>query len=256
MFDPGHLALILHQDWIDLLAAIIAFAGLCTCLLGLRIWRGILAVAGLIVGSALGSYIAYQQGPGKMIVVVGLGIAAGCVLMVLASWLHQFTTMIIFAAIGWYLGMKLGAQLGVPASDLFVCSIGGALVMGIAAILFEMPGIVLLSSVAGAWATVWAVSLYWDSEFCQVIDAMTLYLNRDQYGMELLCAGLLTLLGFLLQGIGWLRAGPDMKQLEQAVDYADMPKKRRVSILEDLRTKGAITRSEYFRHMVRILSGA
>lgn len=256
MLDPAELALIMDQDGIDLLAATAALAGVCMCILGLRLWRLMLAVAGLLAGGALGCFIAHQHAPGKMIVVVGLGVAGGCVLMVIASWLNHLTTMAIFAAIGWYVGMKLGSQLGVPESDLFVCSIGGALVMGILSILFEMPGVILLSSVVGAWLAVWSVSLYWGSAFYHEVDAMTLYLNREMYSKELAAAGVFALAGLLLQVIGWLRAGPDMRDIKQAVDYADMPKKRRVAILEDLRANGAITRGEYFRHMVRILSGA
>lgn len=256
MFDPAELALILHQDGIDLLAAAVAFAGLSTCIFGLRIWRGVLAVLGLVVGGAVGSLAAMQQAPDKTLAIVGLGIASACTLMVLASWLNHFTTMVIVAAIGWYLGLRLGAQFGVPQTDLFVCAIGGALVFGILAILFEMPAVILLSALGGAWAVVWGASLYWGNGFYRVIDAMTLYTDSDRYSMELSVVGVLAAVGLTLQVIGWVRAGPDMREIKEAVDMADMPRKRRVSMLEDLRADGAISRSEYFRHMIRILSGA
>ncbi len=256
MFDPAELALILHQDWIDLGAAAIAFAGLSTCLFGLRIWRAVLGVLGLIAGGVLGSWFAQQQAPDKIVVVIGLGIASGCVMMVVAAGLHHFTTMGIVAAIGWYFGGRLGAQFGVPASDLFICALGGALILGIVAILVEMPAIIVISSIAGAWAVVWGASFYWGNGFYRTIDAMTLYLHSDRYGMELTAMGALAALGLTLQTIGWVRAGPDLKEVKQALDMADLPRQRRVAVLEDLRSDGTISRGEYFRHLVRVLSGA
>jgi hypothetical protein len=60
----------------------------------------------------------------------------------------------------------------------------------------------------------------------------------------------------LLQIIAFVRSGPDMAQINHALDCADLPRKRRIAVLDDLRSDRTISHGEYFRHLIRVLSSS
>jgi len=67
---------------------------------------------------------------------------------------------------------------------------------------------------------------------------------------------MLAAVGLLLQIITFVNSEPDMSQINHALDCADMPRKRRIAVLDDLRNDRTISRSEYFRHLIRVLSSS
>ncbi len=162
----------------------------------------------------------------------------------------------VVAAIGWYAGTRVGSMMAVEGTDLLVCAVGGALLLGVVAVLVEMPVIICLSAVSGAWSVVWGVSLYFDKGFHRIIDVWKLTEHRSAYGGELFALALLAAVGLLLQIIAFVRSGPDMSQINHAMDCADLPRKRRIAVLDDLRSDRTISHSEYFRHLIRILSSS
>ncbi len=64
----------------------------------------------------------------------------------------------------------------------------------------------------------------------------------------------LALIGLVLQTLAMARSGPDTDDLCHAMERVDLATRRRVAVLDRLEAKGLITRSEYFRHVVRVLS--
>ena len=243
----------------DLLAAAAVVAGLAVCLLGLRLWRAVLATVAFSAGYAVGYTIAVSRAPDQRVVVIGLGVAMGCVLMVVFAGMPRLGTFAVLAVIGWFAGRLLAGQAQVREQDLMVVAgLAGALVIGIVPFYFdiEKPATVLISSLAGAWGVVWGTTLYFGGDFCRVADAAALLASAERFGVELTAVALLALIGLAAQTTALLRSGPDARALRHAIALADLPTKRRVALLEDLRSNGLITRAEYDCHAVRVLSAA
>ena len=111
----------------------------------------------------------------------------------------------------------------------------------------------LISSIAGAWAVVWGVALFFGLDFHRTVDLMGLLLMVGQFRAELIAMAVLALVGLVIQAAGMARTGPDPDDVCEAMSRADLPTKRRVAVLEDLSANNLITRAEYFRHLVRVL---
>jgi hypothetical protein len=248
--------LMANQDLIDLLAITAVVAGLSVCLFGLRIWRFALGGVAAGFGVAGGAMFAASRAPDRMIIIIGLSVAAGCVLMIAFATLYRLGTMIVVAAIGWYVGVRIGSMMAVEGIDLLACAVGGALLLGVVAVLVEMPVIICLSAFSGAWSVVWGVSLYFGNRFHEVLDVWKLTEQGGAFAGELLALALLAAVGLALQVVAFIRSGPDMAQINHALDCADLPHKRRIAVLDDLRSDGTISRSEYFRHLIRVLSSS
>jgi len=248
----------LHQDVTDLLAAAAAIAGLVVCLLGSRVWRAVLAGAGFAAGCLSGVAIAAANAPNRPGVAIGLGLTTGCVVMIAMAGLPRLGTCVVFATIGWFVARLLvGHELVVSQNLPVVLGLAGALVCGLAPLYFEVEKsvIMLVSAIAGAWAVVWATGLYFDLDFHRASGPAELLASAGAYRGELTVLAALAAAGLAFQIFTVLRAGPDTHEVRQAMARADLPTRRRVAVLDDLAANGLLTRSEYFRHLARILSG-
>ena len=251
------LELVAHRDVAGPLAAAVVVAGLTVCLLGLRLWRVVLTAVAFAAGCAAGCTLAVSRAPDQPVVVIGLGVAMGCVLTVILAGLPRLGTFAVLAAVGWFAGRLLAGQAHVREQDLMVvCGLAGALVVGLVPTYFdiEKPAVILVSALAGAWAVVWGTTFFFGADFHRVANAAELLASAQTYRGELLVVVVLALLGLVLQTTALLRAGPDAEALRHAMEIADLRTKRRVAVLEELRADGLITRGEYYRHLVRILS--
>ena len=249
----------LHGDLIDLLAAAVVFAGLTVCLFGLRLWRVVLAVVAFGAGCAAGCTLAAAQAPGRTGVMLALGVALGCVLMIALAGLPRLGTFVVLAAVGWLTGRLVAGQMQVQEPDLMVVAgLAGALTVALLPFCFDIeePAVVLVTSIAGAWAAVWGTAFYFDIAFARVFDAGVVFASPGSFATPLAAIAVLALLGLALQTAHLLRAGPSAAALRRALTLADLPTQRRVGVLERLRGEGVITSAEYHRHVVRILAGA
>ena len=246
----------LGQDMADILAAATVAVGLIVCLLGLQVWRGVLAGVGFAAGCAAGISLATSHAPDRPVVVIGLGVASGCVLMVVLAWLPRLGTCVVFGVIGWFVGRLLTGHDQIAEQHLpIVFGVAGVLLLGLAPIYFEIerPTIVLVSSLGGAWAAVWGAALFFGLDFHRTLDLTGLLLLAGQFRAELTAVALLAVVGLVIQAAGMAKAGPDPDDVCEAMSRADLPTKRRVAVLDDLSANNLITRTEYYRHLVRVL---
>jgi hypothetical protein len=247
----------LHPDSIDLLAVAAVVGGLSVCLFGLRLWRVLLGAAGLASGLFAGCALAAAQAPDRTEVMIGLGLSTGCVLMVILAGLPRLGTFVALAAVGWIAGRLLGGPL--QAQDMAIVSgLTGALVVSLLPFCFDFDksAIVVVSALAGAWSAVWGATLFFGGGFERAADAAALFAAPSDYRIELGAVVLLALIGLVLQSIDLLHSGPDAKALRRAMALADLPTRRRVAILANLRCEGLVTRAEYHHHLVRVLADA
>lgn len=253
MMFPVDLAL--SQDILDLLAAAAAVAGLCVCLLGLRVWPAVCSLGCLALAFCVGTAFAVERAPDKVGIAIGLGAAAGIACAIAGAYAHRLVTIAAYAAIGWYVGTHVAGAGGLEQSDQLAAALGGAMVAAVVAVLFDLVAVMLLGTIAGAWAVVWSTCAFFASPFAEQTDLWSLFQNASQHRIPLIAVGVLAVFGLFVQALGYVHAGPDPREVTDALDRADLPRKRRVASLDNLRADGLITRTEYFRHLVRILSG-
>lgn len=253
MAFPVDLAL--RQDIVDLLAAAVAVAGLCVCLLGLRLWPAVCSIGCLAAAFVAGAAFALDRAPDKLAIALALGAAGGVAAAIVGAYAYRLVTIGAYGLIGWCVGSQFAASGGLEQTDQLAAALGGAMVAAVVAVLFDVVAVMLLGAIAGAWAAVWSACLYFGSAFAQQADLWSLAQNASAYRLPLLAVGALAVVGLFAQAFAYVHAGPDPREVIEALDRADLPRKRRVAVLDDLRADGLITRTEYFRHLVRILSG-
>lgn len=247
--------LALSQDILDLLATVVVVAGLTVCLLGLRVWPGVCCAAGFVLAGLAGASFAFDRAPERIVIVYALGAAAGVVGAIAGRYAHRLMTIAAYAGIGWYIGSHVGEIGGLEVNDQLACALGGAMIVAVMAVLFDLIAVMLLGAAAGAWAAVWGASLFFGSPFAAQLDAWTLLQKWPHHQASLIAVGAIAVCGLFVQGFAYIHAGPDPREVAEALDRADLPRKRRVAMLDELRSDGTITRTEYWRHLVRILSG-
>lgn len=244
----------MHQDVFDLLAAFAVVGGLSLCLFGYRLWRAVAALGGWAGGFLAGAAYAAAHAPEKFWIIIGLGAAAGCALMVLLALFDRMALFIAFAWIGGSVGIHLGQGAGIDGGDLFACGLVGALIASVTAVVFDRVAVVLLSVAAGGLLVVWGAALFWGWPLAEVTSLLPLLEQAPRFSTELRVAGLLAGIGFALQFVTVLMRGPDAADLRRAREQVDLPRQRRLALLDELYDDGLITRSEHLRQVIRIVA--
>lgn len=124
-------------------------------LFGRRLYWAFVAIAGFLVGAQLANTLVAVPSEGTRLVVALAGGLIGALLAMLAQRI-AFMAGGLFA--GAYLGLALAGELSVSGPPL-LWLIGGGLLGAFAAAMLMDWAIVVLSSLAGAWAIVAAIGL-------------------------------------------------------------------------------------------------